>query len=148
MKISISCDHGGRELKSHIIETLSTADLSFKNMVLVVDAPYPIHAQHVCHAVLKGHVDYGLLICGSGIGMAMAANRLNGIRAVCASSQLEARLAREHNDANVLCLGERLITPMHASEIISTFIKTDFEGGRHINRVKIIDVVNCLSPLN
>ena len=107
---------------------------------------YPPTARAVCHALLahekQGGRGFGILICGSGIGMSITANRIPGIRAALCTHEIHAQTSRQHNDANVLCLGERVTASGLALLIADLFLSTDFEGGRHLRRVELIDVPN------
>lgn len=136
MRIAIGCDHHGLNLKKSIIKLITDAGHSYKDFGCYTTDPvdYPDIADKVGHAVAKGDFDRGILICGTGIGMCIAANKVKGIRAALAYSPLSARRSRQHNDANVLCLsGEE--TPKQISEIVDVFLTTEFEGGRHQRRV-------------
>lgn len=133
-KLFIASDHAGFELKAHLL-TLNKnwVDLGPANADRV---DYPDFAQNLCQQLLLEEKNsFGILICGSGQGMAMAANRFKGIRAALVWSEESARLARAHNDANVICLGARLIEPALAVNLLETFLKTPFEGGRHSGRI-------------
>jgi len=141
MKIFLGSDHAGLELKRKIAEKLiewghSVDDIGTKNSD---SCDYPDFAHEVCRRVLGEKGSFGILICGSGIGMSMAANRHPGIRAALCRDGLEARLAREHNDANVLALGARLIGEEQAMDCLKKFLETPFAGGRHERRVKKIE---------
>jgi ribose 5-phosphate isomerase B len=136
MRIAIGCDQHGLKLKQSIIKQISAAGHSYKDFGSFTADPvdYPDIADRVSHAVAKGDFDRGILICGTGIGMCIAANKVKGIRAALAYSPLSARRARQHNDANVLCLsGEE--TPKQIAEIVDAFLTTEFEGGRHQRRL-------------
>ena len=136
MRIAIGCDHHGLNLKQSIIKLITEAGHSYEDFGCYTTDPvdYPDIANKVGHAVAKGDFDRGILICGTGIGMCIAANKVKGIRAALAYSPLSARRSRQHNDANVLCLsGEE--TPKQISEIVDVFLTTEFEGGRHQRRV-------------
>jgi len=142
MKIGIGSDHGGFDLKQHIIFYLSTwpkidvVDLGTFNKD---STDYPIFGKKVAEAVIDGSVKRGIVICGTGIGISIAANRIAGVRAALCNDVTTARLSREHNDANVLALGARQIARELAEKIVDTFLSTDFEGGRHAVRVAKID---------
>ena len=137
MKIAIGSDHGGYELKgviSLLLEQLGheVGDCGcFSND----SVPYPDFAEAVCAKVVTGKSDRGILICGTGIGMSIAANRHRKIRAALCHDEFTARLCREHNDANVLCLGARVTGSGVALEMVKTFLATQFEGGRHQQRI-------------
>jgi ribose 5-phosphate isomerase B len=140
MRVSIGADHAGYELKDKLKASLSLQG------VTVTDAgtngpesvDYPDYAAKVAHDVAKGKADFGVLVCGSGIGMAIAANKVDGIRAVNVSSEVAAQLSREHNNANVVTVGARLLSEEEAKRIVERFLHTDFAGGRHEQRVEKI----------
>ncbi len=138
MKLALASDHAGWALRRRLgpaCEALGHSVLDYgPGDASSVD--YPDFAKKVALAVTSGEVDRGILVCGSGVGMAMAANRFLGVRAVAASTVTEARLSRAHNDANVLCLGSRLLGDVAADEILAAFLATPFEGGRHQRRVQ------------
>ncbi len=136
MRIAIGCDHRGLNLKKSVIKLITEAGHSYEDFGSFTTAPvdYPDIAKAVAEAVAKGNFDRGILICGTGIGMCIVANKVKGTRAALAYSTLSARWARQHNDANILCLsGEE--TPKQISEIIDAFLTSEFEGGRHQRRV-------------
>ncbi|MDY3113690.1 MAG: ribose 5-phosphate isomerase B [Helicobacter sp.] len=138
MQIFLASDHAGVGLKSIIIEFLKELEIESINLgpnnTDRVD--YPDFANALCENVINNENSLGILICGSGIGMSIAANRYSGIRAALCNEPLSAKLAREHNDANVLCLGARLIGEDMACEIVKSFLDSTFAGGRHALRVK------------
>ena len=142
MKVAIGGDHAGFDYKSRMIRFLKNNGheiLDFgPNSDESVD--YPDHVHPVAEAIEKNQADLGILICGSGNGVAMAANRHQKIRAAICWNQDLAALARQHNDANVICLGARFLAYEYAEGIVDTFLKTDFEGGRHQTRV---DKISC-----
>lgn len=139
--ILLGADHAGYPLKSELAEHLS--QLGYRPMDLGTDSPdsvdYPDFARRLAEAILEGRAARGVLVCGAGIGMAMAANRYPGVRAANCLTQEMAALAREHNDANVLCLGGRLLHSAEAKKILWTFLDTPFGGGRHQRRVAKMD---------
>lgn len=141
MRIALGADHAGFELKDHLAERLrgqghDVADLGTHDRQ---STDYPDYAALVARAVSEGEAERGVLVCGTGTGMAMAANRWHGVRAVATGDVVTARLARQHNDANVLALGARKVAPPLAEEILATFLDTAFDGGRHTGRVAKID---------
>lgn len=139
MKIAIGSDHGGLALKTIILALLQKLGYEGDD-VGCFDADsvdYPNFANLVCEKVSSGQADRGILICGTGIGMSMAANKHDNIRAALCSEQYTARMSREHNDANVLCLGERVTGPGIAEEIVRTWLSTPFDGGRHLRRIEL-----------
>ena len=137
MKIAIAADHAGFALKERLRARLATEGhevLDFgANSAESCD--YPDFAQQVGREVGQGRADRGILVCSTGIGMAIAANKVDGVRAAPAQSEDEVRLTREHNDANVLTLGARYLDENQASGLISIFLNTEFSGGRHARRV-------------
>ena len=139
-KIFISSDHAGFSLKEQIkkkfLKKYKFQDLGTNNSKIAVN--YPDYAHKLCKKVSSNHKNIGILVCGSGIGMSMAANRHKKIRAAVCYSIKNAKLSRLHNDANVITLGERLISKNLAFKCINTFLSTKFEGGRHLKRVKKI----------
>ncbi len=138
MKIAIASDHAGFDLKSLIVKELKNQyqifDLGCADSTTSVD--YPDFAQKVAQKIIKKEADFGILICGSGIGISIAANRFKEVRAALCHNQKTAKLSRQHNNANVLCLGARIINQSNAIKIVKAFLSTNFEGGRHIKRVE------------
>jgi len=136
-KVAVAADHGGFELKTSLLPELKT--LGLEPLDLGTDSlesvDYPDFAQKVARAVEEGRAKWGLLICGTGIGMSIAANRFPGVRAANAHDGLTARLARQHNDANVLTLGGRILGLEEAKDCVRNFFSAKFEGGRHARRV-------------
>ena len=139
-KVAIACDRAGVDLKNFLMEEMGK-DLDFVDLGTNTNDPvdYPDFAKKVVKEVLNKSVDFGVLICGTGIGMSMAANRYRGIRAGLCHNSLEARLTREHNDANILCMGARMIGKECALENLKVFANTSFAGGRHIRRIEKLD---------
>lgn len=137
MRVAIGCDHGGLDLKKTVVALLEELGHQVDNHGC--DSPgsvdYPDFARSVCAAVAAGESDRGILVCGTGIGMSMVANRVDNIRAALCHEQFTARMSREHNDANVLCLGARVIGPGLAAEMVRTWMTTEFAGGRHQRRI-------------
>jgi|TARA_R110000787_G_scaffold116254_1_gene226363 ribose 5-phosphate isomerase B len=135
--IAIAADHGGVELKSAIISVLKDRGIEVfdfgTNGSESVD--YPDYAQAVAKSIIDGQSEAGILVCGSGIGMSIAANRFPEVRAALAHDRLSAELCRQHNNANVLCLGARIVGDAKALDCVDAFISTEFEGGRHALRV-------------
>lgn len=138
--ISIACDRAGIELKNFLIEKLKD---NYAIINLGSDTQdsvdYPDYAKKVVNTILQKTCEFGILICGTGIGMSIAANRFKNIRAGLCHNSLEAKLTREHNDANIICLGARIIGQETALANVVTFLNTEFEGGRHLNRIKKIE---------
>ncbi len=134
-KIAIAADHAGFELKEFFLKNFKDVtwlDLGPANNDRV---DYPDYAKKLAEAIQEKKVEGGLLICGSGIGMSIAANKCAGVRAAHVESEISARLAKEHNNANVLCLGARINAPEYALEIFNSWLKASFQGGRHQDRV-------------
>ncbi len=145
MKIAIGCDHGGLEHKNAIVEHLKARGFEVVDSGIYeqVSVDYPDIAQKVCANIQSGECERGFLVCGTGIGMSLAANKMKGIRAACCSEHFSAKYTRLHNDSNILCLGGRVIGIGTALELVDIFVDTDFEGGRHAVRVaKITDIEN------
>jgi ribose 5-phosphate isomerase B len=143
MRIAIGADHGGYELKQQIAEFLiarghQVQDLGTHNLDSV---DYPDFAALVARAVAAGEAERGITICGTGIGVSMAANKVHGIRAALCTDCYMARMAREHNDAQVLCLGARVLGIGSALDIVQVFLKSEFLGGRHARRVGKINAL-------
>lgn len=142
MRIAIGSDHGGYDLKEIIVEYLKekgyeVTDYGIKENERV---DYPDYARIVADAVVEKKEDLGILICGTGLGMSIAANKIKGIRAACVSETFSAKMARQHNDANILCFGGRVVGDEVAKTIVDAFLEAEFEGGRHCGRVdKMMD---------
>lgn len=140
--IAIGCDHAGFEYKSQLVNFLEEKGFQVKDMGVYEDksSDYPDFAHPVAYAVEKREVSLGVLICGSGNGVAITANKHQGIRAALCWMPEIARLARLHNNANIICLPSRFVSIEHAKEMVEVFLKTEFEGGRHQTRV---DKISC-----
>ena len=140
MKIGIGNDHAGTELKLAIINHLEELGIEYLDYGVGVGEAidYPVAAERVCREVVSGTVDRAILICGTGIGISIAANKVKGIRACACSDSFSAKYTRLHNDANALCLGARVIGAGLACELVDLFLTTEFEGGRHQRRVDLI----------
>ncbi|MBQ9769096.1 MAG: ribose 5-phosphate isomerase B [Clostridia bacterium] len=137
MKIAIGCDHGGLEHKNAIVAHLKERGFEVKDSGIYENhsVDYPDIAVKVCADITSGECERGILVCGTGIGMSLAANKVKGIRAAAVSEHFSAKYTRLHNDSNVLCLGGRVIGVGTALELVDLFVDTEFEGGRHENRV-------------
>ncbi|NOX81283.1 MAG: ribose 5-phosphate isomerase B [Deltaproteobacteria bacterium] len=137
MKIAIGSDHGGFELKQLVMEVLRTMGHEVVNegCLSTESVDYPDFAAKVCELVRSGNCDRGILICGTGIGMSIAANRYRDIRAALCHEPYSAGKSREHNNANVLCLGGRVVGPELALDIVRVWVQTEFAGGRHQRRL-------------
>ncbi len=138
--IAIACDHAALDLKGEVIKYLEENGVEYIDYGTYTpdSCNYPDYAEKVCDAVYNGQKELGILICGTGIGMSMAANKCRGIRAALCSDTFSAKYTRLHNDANVLCMGARVLGSGLALEIVDTFINTEFEGGRHQLRVDMV----------
>ena len=139
MKVAIGCDHGGFDLKENVKSVLKELghEIDDQGCDSSESVDYPNFAKSVSFLVKEGKCERGILICGTGIGMSMAANRIPGIRAALCHEMFTARMSREHNDANILCIGARVIGPGLAVEIVRTWMTTDFAGGRHQRRIDL-----------
>lgn len=140
--IAIGSDHGGFELKKKLMEHLSERGLEYKDFGTYSSAScdYPVYAKAVANAVASGECDRGILICGTGIGVSMTANKIHGIRAALCGDCFSAEATRQHNDANVLCMGARVVGEGLALKIADTFLDTPFSNDeRHIRRISMIE---------
>jgi ribose 5-phosphate isomerase B len=137
VKVAIGCDHGGIDLKNTVVSVLTELghEIDDQGCSSTDSVDYPDFAKSVSSLVQEGECRCGILICGTGIGMSMAANRIPGIRAALCHEMFSAKMSREHNDANILCLGARVIGPGLATEIVRTWMTSDFAGGRHQRRI-------------
>lgn len=140
--IAIGSDHGGFELKKEIMAHLDARGLEYKDFGTYSDAScdYPVYGKAVANAVASGECERGIIICGTGIGISIAANKVHGIRAALCGDCFSAEATRQHNDANVLALGARVVGPGLALKIVDTFLDTPFSNGeRHIRRIAMIE---------
>lgn len=143
--IAIGCDHGGLDIKNAVTEYLKESGIDYTDFGC--DSPesvdYPVYAYRVAKAVADGTAQYGIICCGTGIGVSMAANKVKGIRAAVCTDEFCAEMTRRHNDANVLCMGGRVIDATKAVRLADIFLHTAFDGGRHTKRVQMItDIEN------
>lgn len=138
--IAIGCDHGGYRYKLEVIKFLEKNGYEYTDYGTDSEesCDYPVFAEKVCRAVQSGEAEKGILICGTGIGMSMCANKMKGIRAAVCGDHFSAEFTRRHNDANVLCMGARTIGVGVALQITDIFLTTEFEGGRHQKRVDMM----------
>ena len=140
-KIALGADHAGYEYKDKLIAYLS--ENGYECVDCGTNGPesvdYPVHASKVCELVRGGHAEFGILVCGTGIGMSIAANKHRGIRAALCNEPESTAMTRHHNNSNVLCLGARMISYEKALELTKVFLSTEFEGGRHERRVEMLD---------
>ncbi len=137
MRLAVGSDHAGYHLKQELLAQLSKEGIPYDDLGTnsSESVDYPDFAHKVAEAVRAGKADLGVLVCGTGQGMAMAANKLSGIRAAVAAEPYSARLSREHNDANILCLGARVVGSGMALECLGAWLSASFQGGRHQRRV-------------
>ena len=143
MKIGIGNDHSALELKAEIIEFLKEKghEVVDYGTYTTDSCDYPVYGEKVARAVVAGEVEKGILICGTGLGISLAANKVKGIRAAVVTNAFCAKATREHNDANILCMGGRVITEKDAVEFTKIFLTTEFEGGRHQRRIDQIAAI-------
>lgn len=143
MNLVIASDHVGCEMKKLIIRHVAENGHAVQDLGCQSGerAEYPIYAYRAARAVVSGEYTLGILICGTGVGMSLAANKVPGIRAAVCSEPYTARFTRMHNDANILCLGARVIAPEYAMMIVDEFLSANFEGERHAQRVRMIEAI-------
>ena len=141
MKLAIGCDHGGFELKDKVVRELQKKQIELVdcgcNSLDSVD--YPVFAKEVAKKVANGEVDFGILICTTGVGMCVQANKIKGVRAVLALNEDMSKMSREHNNCNILCMGKKYTTVEEAIKYIEIFTSTPFSGGRHERRVNMFE---------
>ena len=143
-KIIIGCDHGGLDLKNEIIAHLNKRGIEVVDVGTYTSAScnYPDYARALCTRIQSGEFERGILVCGTGIGMSIAANKHNGIRAACCSDTFSARLTREHNNANILCFGERVVGLGLALDLVDAFLDAQYSNsGNHVIRVAMLDEI-------
>jgi ribose 5-phosphate isomerase B len=142
LRVAISCDHGGYDLKCMVVDLVRSNGLEVVDMGVFSkeSVDYPEKAHALADAIVSGKVDRGILVCGTGIGMSIAANKHPGIRAALCTDPFMAQMSREHNDANVLCLGGRVVGEGLAEEIVLAFLKCEFQGGRHARRTDKLEI--------
>ena len=140
MKMAIACDHSALELKAEVMNLLAARGIEYEDFgTYTTDScHYPIFGARAAQAVADGRCDLGIVICGTGIGISMAANKVKGVRCALCSEPLSARLSRNHNDANVLAMGARLIGLEMGKAIVDAWFEAEFEGGRHVGRLEKI----------
>lgn len=148
MRIAVGSDHAGYEVKEDVKRHLASEGHQVEDVGTHGSASvdYPDFASRVARCVTAGKADVGILVCGSGIGMSIAANKVHGVRAAVCTDPYSARVSREHNDANVLCLGARVTGPGLIEEIVRSFLRSGFAGGRHAKRVEKIHHIESASP--
>lgn len=142
--IAIGCDHAGIELKNELIVLMREMGIETKDFGCGFGekADYPLKASEVAYAVANGECEKGVLICGTGVGMSISANKIKGIRAAVCSEPYSAEMSRKHNNANILCMGQRVVGAELAKMILKTWLASEFEGGRHATRVKMINDID------
>lgn len=143
MKIVIGCDHAGFEFKAPVIAHLEEKGYTVIDVGTnsADSCNYPEYAYKLCTTITSGEADLGILICGTGVGMSIAANKVEGIRAACVSETFSARLTRQHNDTNVLCFGARVVGLGTAFDLCDSFLDAEYEGGKHAKRVGMITAI-------
>ena len=136
--IAIGSDHGGFELKQEIMAHLKKRGLEYRDFGTYTpdSCDYPVYGRAVAQAVASGEYERGILICGTGIGISISANKIHGVRAALCGDCFSAEMTRRHNDANIVALGARVVGPGLALKIVDTFLDTEFEGGRHARRIE------------
>jgi ribose 5-phosphate isomerase B len=140
-KVIAGSDHAGLALRAEAVKVAQAAGLEVQDLGPFTgdSVDYPDYARQVADAVVAGRAKLGILVCGTGIGMSIAANKVKGVRAAHCATEFEARMARAHNDANVLCIGERVVGLGLGGAVVKAFLETPFEGGRHERRVRKIE---------
>lgn len=140
MRLAIGCDHIGLELKNHLIEYLTAKGHTVEDVgtYTAERTDYPIYGYRVAKKVIGGEADMGILVCGTGVGISLAANKVDGIRAVVCSEPYSAYMARLHNNANIVSMGARVIGEATAEMIVDAFLNTQYEGGRHQRRIDMM----------
>lgn len=140
MKVAVGCDHGGFVLKDAVISTLEELGAQVVDMgtYSTGSVDYPVYGKKVADAVANGECDLGVVMCGTGIGISIAANKVKGIRAAVVTDEFMAEMTRRHNNANIIALGGRVITPEKAKSLVKAWYTAEFEGGRHQKRIDMI----------
>lgn len=143
MKIALGCDHGGYELKQFIMKTLEKLGYEYEDFgcYSLESCDYPDFGAAAARAVAEGKCDRGIVICTTGIGISIAANKVKGIRCALCSDSLSAEMTRRHNDANIIAMGAGIVGPNLARRMVEVFLNTEFEGGRHARRVALLDSI-------
>ncbi|MCR4886814.1 MAG: ribose 5-phosphate isomerase B [Clostridiales bacterium] len=149
MKFAIACDPAGEVLRQPVKDILTELGVEYEDFGMNEGDPrdYPIFAVRAASAVVRGECDRGIILCGTGVGISIAANKVRGIRCCCCSDCYSAKMSRAHNDANMLALGGRVIAPELAKMIVETWVKAEFEGGRHQRRVDMFALIEDGKPL-
>lgn len=140
MKVAVGCDHGGFVLKDAVISTLEELGAQVVDMgtYSTESVDYPVYGKKVADAVANGECDLGVVMCGTGIGISIAANKVKGIRAAVVTDEFMAEMTRRHNNANIIALGGRVIIPEKAKSLVKAWYTAEFEGGRHQKRIDMI----------
>ncbi len=140
-RIIIGCDHGGLNLKNKVVDHLKEIGYEVEDVGTYTpdSVDYPIYAKKVAHAVADGKYEKGIIICGTGIGVSIVANKVKGIRASLCGDTFSAKATRQHNNSNILCMGERVIGAGLALDIVDTWLTTEYEGGRHQRRIDMME---------
>ena len=140
MKVAVGCDHGGFVLKDAVISTLEELGAQVVDMgtYSTESVDYPVYGKKVADAVANGECDLGVVMCGTGIGISIAANKVKGILAAVVTDEFMAEMTRRHNNANIIALGGRVITPEKAKSLVKAWYTAEFEGGRHQKRIDMI----------
>lgn len=143
MKIALGCDHGGFGLKCEIVKLLDSKGIAYKDFgcLTAERCDYPVYGEAAARAVASGDCDRGIVICTTGIGISIAANKVRGVRCAHCTDTLQAEMCRRHNNANVLALGAGITGKNLAERMVEVFLSTDFEGGRHQHRVELLDAI-------
>ena len=143
IKVAIGCDHGGFVLKESVIGTLKRLGAEVVDLGCYDESSvdYPLYGEKVAKAVASGECDLGVVMCGTGIGISIAANKVKGVRAAVVTNTYMAKLTRNHNDANIIALGGRVITPAEAEQIVEAWFTAEYEGGRHQRRLDMITAI-------
>ena len=138
--IALACDHTGIELKKEMMKLLDSMGLEWKDFGTdtAVSCDYPVYGYRAAKAVASGECDRGILICGTGIGISIAANKVKGIRCALCGDTLSAEMCRRHNNANMLAMGAGIVGPNLAERMVDVFLSTEFDGGRHTKRVELM----------
>ncbi len=145
MKLAIAADHGAFELKDSIKKHLDEKGIEYQDFGCMSkeSVDYPKYAYLAASAVAKGEYDFGIICCTTGLGVSMAANKVKGVRAAVCTNEMLAEMTRRHNNANVICMGQNVVGPELANQLVDIFIATEFEGGRHQRRVDLLtDIEN------
>lgn len=147
MKIAIGCDHGGLNIKNAIIKYFEDNNIQYTDFGCYTDesVDYPVYAYKVATSVASKDADLGVLCCGTGIGISMAANKVKGIRAAVCTNEFMAEMTRRHNNANIIAMGGRIIDEQTAVKLTDIFLNTQFEGDRHTRRVNMITAIEAES---